>query len=153
MILIRNECFRLTSEMKDWMRHPGRRDSRKMRAPGSIYFIGDGKRVKIGFAQHLAKRQSQLQTSSSRPLTLLGSIPGNRHVEQFLHWQFRKSRRQGEWFQLTGDLRSFIATHVTENASKTEIANVPQTSKRPRQKSVDLIEETPQEKHVLVQVV
>jgi hypothetical protein len=44
-------------------------------------------------------------------------------------------------------------TYSGENASKTEIANVPQTSKRPRQKSVDLIEETPQEKHVLVQVV
>lgn len=69
-----------------------------------VYLIGDeAGRVKIGLAIDPQKRLRQLQTGSSSKLRILATLPGDREDEQHLHKMFRAERRQGEWFEFTGD--------------------------------------------------
>lgn len=112
MQAIIRECFRLRSEARDWLKNPNIRKSKTYRQPGYIYFWKIGDKVKIGFAQNVRKRLGNLRHASPAQGVLLGTIPGTRQIEAFLHWQFRASRQNGEWFDLTPDLSRFITAHV-----------------------------------------
>ena len=112
MEIIRRECFRLQGEMREWNRVGDKRASRRFRAPGRVYFVRSGDLIKIGFAQNVNERISDLRTASASQIHLIVSIRGSRYSEQCLHWQFRPSRERGEWFRETDDLRAFIEAHV-----------------------------------------
>lgn len=77
-------------------------------------------RLKIGFATKVVQRVSRLQTGSAAIGTLLGTIPGNREIEKFLHWQFRAFREHGEWFALRDSLAEFIAENVQGSARRND---------------------------------
>jgi hypothetical protein len=62
------------------------------------YFISDGTCVKIGKSVDPAKRLAQLQTSHSRPLSLVAVLDGDH--EAVCHRLFAAFRKTGEWFQL-----------------------------------------------------
>ena len=67
--------------------------------PSAIYFVmGDmSGLVKIGIANDLPSRLSQMRTGSGEPLSLLGWCAGNREYEKYLHDKFRSIRLHGEW--------------------------------------------------------
>lgn len=71
-----------------------------------IYFIADSDTlatihsVKIGFTSNNPEwRLGQLQTGSSRTLTLIGCIPGTVEDEVALHRRFKELHSHGEWFR------------------------------------------------------
>lgn len=73
---------------------------------GAIYLIQDGRgRVKIGWTDSTpAKRLAALQTGNADTLRLLGTIPGTREQEKYLHARYadQKARdERTEWFCLT----------------------------------------------------
>jgi hypothetical protein len=67
----------------------------------AVYFMLDktAGSVKIGTSVDPKKRQKALQTGSTEPLILLGTIEGGRHVERDLHKRFHEYRIRGEWFK------------------------------------------------------
>lgn len=120
---LRIECHRLQGEMKEWGRNPELRKSKRWRHLGAIYFVRCGNRVKIGFASHIHRRICQLRVASAEPLDLIGTIPGNRYIEEFLHWQFRDARESGEWFRLDDpSLADFIAKNVKRTTFERDAA-------------------------------
>jgi hypothetical protein len=98
------------------------RDSRERRRdmmrqgidPGAretvVYFIQseDGGPVKIGHADDLAKRLSQLQTARADELVVLATVNGTLETEREMHRRFAHLRQKGEWFTPAEDLWSFI---------------------------------------------
>lgn len=70
-----------------------------------IYLISDQERVKIGVSTDPPRRLRDLQTGSSRELTILGTIPGGYDLEADLHRRYADKRLDEgrEWFELTGD--------------------------------------------------
>lgn len=76
-----------------------------------VYFITDGMYIKIGTTKvGVEKRLKQLNTGSPKKLYLLGYISGGKEKEKEIHKQFNnnKIRQNGEWFQATDELISFI---------------------------------------------
>ena len=73
-----------------------------------VYFIRCGGRVKIGTSDNPRLRVAECQTGNPEPIELLGTIPGTRTLEAALHARFAHLRGLGEWFELAGDLRSYI---------------------------------------------
>lgn len=73
-----------------------------------IYFITDGKFVKIGISNDVNQRLKALQTANPRQLELLYSIKGDSLLEESLHGIFTNSRVKGEWFELDESIYSFI---------------------------------------------
>lgn len=70
-----------------------------------VYFIADGRFVKIGKATDVLKRLSALQTSNSSELSLACKIPCKNtenatEAESRLHIIYRDYRVRGEWFDL-----------------------------------------------------
>ena len=71
-----------------------------------VYFISNGKNlIKIGYSKDPIKRLAALQTASPDRLSLLAIKPGKKDVESQLHEEFKESRMEGEWFQLTPKLK------------------------------------------------
>lgn len=74
---------------------------------GYVYFITDGKYVKIGRTTNIDKRFQQLQTSHAQPLRLLSLVPFNDVmdmgiVECMLHRALKNAgyHVKGEWFDI-----------------------------------------------------
>ena len=70
-----------------------------------VYFISDGRFVKIGKAIDAQRRLADLQTSNSSELTLVCKIPCKNsdsatEAEGRLHTFFSSYRVRGEWFDL-----------------------------------------------------
>ena len=68
-----------------------------------VYFITDGKNVKIGVSNEIKKRLKQLQTSNAEKLTIAYTLPMDSrlqayYIEKSLHAVYKKIRKQGEWF-------------------------------------------------------
>lgn len=78
----------------------------------STYFIANSKYVKIGKSFHVDRRFKDLLVGSPEPLSLLLVLPGNRERE--LHQQFKSYHVRGEWFELTKEIRDFIARELTK---------------------------------------
>jgi hypothetical protein len=75
----------------------------------AVYFIEDNiERIKIGLSNNPEKRLGELQTGSSNTLRLIGSIPGGRHLEAKLHFDFSHLQLKDEWFHATKELRDFV---------------------------------------------
>ncbi len=74
----------------------------------NIYFAQCGNQIKVGIAINVRKRLSGLQVASPLPITLLGSIAGDRHVEKTLHEQLRGFHVRGEWFRDCQEVRDII---------------------------------------------
>lgn len=81
-----------------------------------MYVIGGRSRpggrrwVKIGIANDVARRLSDLQTGNPDPLELLAVGPGGRVVEQLLHVRYGDQHVRGEWFELEpGQLRHLVS--------------------------------------------
>ena len=78
---------------------------------GVIYFVGckEVRRVKIGFAEDVAKRMPSLQCGSPVTLTLLAVTPGDLTAERAYHDRFYKHRLHGEWFKRVPEIEAEIA--------------------------------------------
>lgn len=70
------------------------------------YFISDGTRLKVGKSRNPVERLAQLQTASSKKLTLLVTLDGD--YELAFHGIFRDARTQGEWFEIDWRLKEFL---------------------------------------------
>lgn len=68
---------------------------------GWIYFIQHGKNgdIKIGWTKDHFRRFKSLKTGCSKPLRLLGIVPGNKEIEKDFHNHFDHARMSGEWFK------------------------------------------------------
>lgn len=75
---------------------------------GIIYFVQNGRAVKIGFTNNLKLRLKHIQLGSHMKIELLATIPGDENTEREIHWQFARYRIRGEWFRLRPDLKAFI---------------------------------------------
>lgn len=74
------------------------------RAPGAVYFIRLGDRVKIGFSRNLKARLVALPHEE-----VLAVVPGTVQDEKRCHAAFAHLRQTGEWFRAEPDLLAFIA--------------------------------------------
>lgn len=87
----------------------------------SVYVIGiEGQAVvKIGIAEDPERRLARLQTAHHDRLYLLAVIPTDeaRTLEAELHERFASSRRRGEWFEITPELRAWLADQRGELVS------------------------------------
>lgn len=91
---------------------------------GRIYFLTEGKHIKIGYTtQPIDKRIKQLNTGSAQTIYLLGWIYGDKKVEKELHTRFSNSRVRfnAEWFKPTENLIEFINENSLEPNSTIEI--------------------------------
>lgn len=75
---------------------------------GTIYFVGCGQWVKIGFATKLDMRLKALQAANPEPLTVLHSVDGTMQTEREFHKRFSALRGTGEWFKNEGDLAAWL---------------------------------------------
>jgi hypothetical protein len=73
-----------------------------------VYFISDGKFVKIGVAKDPKGRMQTLQTGCAEKLVLLKAVPGDAVTERHYHSMFAALRMRGEWFHLEGALKTFL---------------------------------------------
>jgi hypothetical protein len=80
---------------------------------GSVYFVACGAYVKIGFAEAVPKRLTELQLANPEPLVLIGQVPGGLDRETELHRLFAKWRHRGEWFHLNDETRNLIEGLLT----------------------------------------
>jgi hypothetical protein len=70
-----------------------------MKIKTNIYFIFDGKNIKIGKSVDLSQRMSQLQTANSSQLKILFYIPNmDDCFEKHVHHICSRFNIQGEWF-------------------------------------------------------
>lgn len=79
-----------------------------------VYFLRgeDTGAIKIGFTKRLSTRLSNIATSSSERVTLLGSVPGDIIFEKSLHDEFAADRIRREWFRASPALMSRIASLI-----------------------------------------
>jgi hypothetical protein len=76
---------------------------------GNVYFLLDGSEcVKIGFAKDIERRINTIRAGSSRPLRTLATVPAARSFEGYLHSIFKRYRRHGEWFEITGNIAGLV---------------------------------------------
>jgi len=75
-----------------------------------IYFIqvGDKGPIKIGTAVSPEERLKQLQIGNHEKLNLIAIIPGDSSLENKIHRDLRKFRRDGEWFDATTEVFAYI---------------------------------------------
>lgn len=74
----------------------------------SVYFIGAGDRIKIGFSYRPTERLKDLQTSHHMTLELLATMPGSYQTEARLHKKFAHLKQKGEWFVARPELIEYI---------------------------------------------
>lgn len=67
-------------------------------------------RIKIGKADDVDRRLSQLKTGTPCELRLLKKLPGSVELERSFHSRFSSLRLNGEWFHAAQPLRNFIAS-------------------------------------------
>jgi hypothetical protein len=66
--------------------------------------------VKIGFTTSLEARLRSLRTASHVEPTVHLTIPGTESLERELHRRFEAARYNREWFRLTEEIKTFIAS-------------------------------------------
>lgn len=66
---------------------------------GFVYFIHDGRAIKIGFSQSVSGRLHDLQVASPTKLHLVGYMDGTPADESALKKKFSDIRLRGEWFE------------------------------------------------------
>ena len=80
---------------------------------GFVYFMSDGEAIKIGKANDIKARLSGLQTSTHRPISVLGAVAGGYRKERLLHRMFADRRLRGEWFEDCAEIRDYVDANAT----------------------------------------
>ena len=83
-----------------------------MRKSG-VYFISDGKYVKIGKGNSPLQRLKNIQTGNGNRLELLFYLPYECEADAFmiertLHYFYRNKRIGGEWFDILNDVDGIV---------------------------------------------
>lgn len=73
-----------------------------------VYFIHCHGRVKIGKAKNPKRRLIDLQVHCPFTAYIIWLQPGSFQLEREYHQRFARLRRQGEWFDLSGELADFL---------------------------------------------
>ncbi|MGY8666171.1 GIY-YIG nuclease family protein [Bradyrhizobium sp. UFLA05-109] len=99
---VRRQCRRIINEIY----------SQPVKSGSLVYFIStdNPEFVKIGFTTCLERRLKLLRTASHVDPTIHLTIPGPKSLEGELHTRFDAARINREWFRMTDDIKSFIAT-------------------------------------------
>jgi hypothetical protein len=75
---------------------------------GLVYYFGDGEgKVKIGWSINPHERLTHAKTFNPR-IVILAMEPGDRHLENKRHKQFRTEHIEQEWFRISGLLMEHI---------------------------------------------
>ena len=80
--------------------------------PSVVYMVYCAGKVKIGITRDILRRLSQLRHGSPNPMSLIWLIHGDKRTEQALHKRFSEVRQRGEWFDVSEDMRGFLASRV-----------------------------------------
>jgi len=87
-------------------------DEKRKQTKNCIYFIyaEEINRVKIGYTgdEGASYRVESIKTSSPVALRLIGTIQGNMKKEREFHRRFDQQRKHREWFEVSGELLSFM---------------------------------------------
>lgn len=78
-----------------------------------VYFVRVDSKVKIGVSCRPQHRFHALSTACPSEPEMLGVMPGSVELESQIHKKFARVRTHGEWFDLTSDLREYIAINTT----------------------------------------
>ena len=82
-----------------------------------IYLIHaeDTKRYKIGTTSHsIEKRLNELQTGCPFKLRPVLSVVGDKYQETKIHDEFKKYRKQGEWFEFDSRIKRKVMKYMDE---------------------------------------
>lgn len=78
-----------------------RQSIKKLHQSGKdLYLIQCGEYIKIGRADNVKLRLSQLKAANPYPVKLLKVVKGAGHLEHELHEKYKKYHHTGEWFAL-----------------------------------------------------
>ena len=80
-----------------------------------VYFILDGRKVKIGHSVEPQSVIKSLRRGNHRNLILLGVMPGGQPREARLHQKFDKDRRNGEWFSFSPEIQTYVAKYAKKS--------------------------------------
>lgn len=100
---VRRQCRRIINEIY----------SSKVKSSGPVVYListDNPEFVKIGFTTCLERRLKSLRTASHVEPTIHLTIEGTRPLERELHTRFETARYSREWFRLTDDIKTFIAS-------------------------------------------
>lgn len=100
---VRRQCLRVIKQIY----------SGAKKADGPVIYListDNPEFVKIGFTTRLEHRLKSLRTASHVEPTIHLTIPGTRTLEGELHARFEAARYNREWFRLTGEIKTFIAS-------------------------------------------
>lgn len=75
----------------------------------TVYFVRANNLIKIGYAENIRTRLTQIAASFDGGLELVAMCDGGREVEAAFHSMFSDSRVEGEWFACTPLLEATIA--------------------------------------------
>jgi hypothetical protein len=90
--------------------------------PAYVYMIYGGGRLKIGTTKDLIDRLDTLQNTSPNTLQIVWCAIGDRKYEKKLHAMFATDRLHGEWFNVSDDIRAFLAWNDTLPQMQASIA-------------------------------
>lgn len=82
---------------------------------GKVYFIAteDMKYCKVGWSRNPCSRLDQIKVCSPFKINLIATIDDpERTRELYYHQLFANERMNGEWFYVTGSLRSFLDSYA-----------------------------------------
>jgi hypothetical protein len=77
-----------------------------------IYFIEAAGAVKIGRSNNPKRRLQMIATGSPVACSIIGVMSGDASEERDLHDRFSKYRVRREWFELSPEVKSFIAQNT-----------------------------------------
>lgn len=105
---VRRQCRRIINEIYS-----------KVKFSGTVVYListDNPEFVKIGFTTCLERRLKSLRTASHVEPTIHLTIEGTRSLERELHTRFEAARYSREWFRLTDDIKTFIASAGSSEA-------------------------------------
>lgn len=102
---------------------------------GFVYFVSDGRAIKIGFSERPDKRLTGLQVNTPNTLTILATVPAAVMDELSVQRRFEHLRVRGEWFRMEPELLEFI-----EAVKQRKDLNVPPTVHDLRRAAHEIIE-------------
>jgi len=79
------------------------------RSDDNLYFLTDGKTIKIGRTGNPKERLSTLQSSNPKKLKFIKIFSKRGSYEFKVHDLFKDIRLNGEWFKDDGQIRQFIS--------------------------------------------
>lgn len=90
----------------------------------SVYFVKCEDFIKIGMTHNVKGRMCALSTSNPFPLTCIGTLPGGKAFEAWLHARFQCERQSGEWFHFRGAVAAFVRECVTPRSAAIQRKNL-----------------------------